>query len=326
MENHEALDTWILNSSVKLNSNIKLFSNSNLTKMGIFDITVEIEIDGVDSFGRGTDFDRNIAIRKAMSEALERFYLKYNKFPNSNGMAAHFNKANAIENAKNELIERDLFLCNFLTSTPFSVMEASSIEIDKCREILRKGVRLNFYKMGEGDQKIAVLCTIDGIECEAVPFGYFMGTSVSNNLKSAINSAFCEAYRSFAHFASSENTKEISERSFLNMRAHEICFEDHGYLSLNLDYAKKLREIYFEDKFAKVSSILTPIFVEQNIPVHSLIEDCPLIVARVTSSSLQNLYCGFDNNLNANLGRLKEFSKGLGRELLMISKMPHPFN
>lgn len=60
--------------------------------------------------GYGFDLDSNIAMTKAMVEALERLVVRSSKIKTTNGMAAHFFPEPAARSAVLELVERDSYL------------------------------------------------------------------------------------------------------------------------------------------------------------------------------------------------------------------------
>ena len=84
--------------------------------------TYVISFKGEDGIcGMGDDDNKVIAFEKALSELLERSALhdfKGTGINTSNGFASHTRMDLAKENAKNELIERDLFLTTWLAKKP----------------------------------------------------------------------------------------------------------------------------------------------------------------------------------------------------------------
>jgi len=127
------LEKWLLANVDKLNLQVRFFDNHSLAALGIIDIEVELLIANEKYWGRGTSFDKNMALIKACSEAIERFFLHKNKFATSNGMATHINENLAREAATLELIERDLFLCRYLTQTPFCEIQYSNQLFDNLK-------------------------------------------------------------------------------------------------------------------------------------------------------------------------------------------------
>lgn len=84
-----SLDKWLLANAAKINLQIRIFDNHILDLLGIFDVEAEIQVFGKKFWGRGTSFNKDLSLKKACSEAIERFFLHKYKFGNSNGMATH---------------------------------------------------------------------------------------------------------------------------------------------------------------------------------------------------------------------------------------------
>lgn len=318
------LEKWLLANATSINLQIRVFDNSALDFLGISDIEAEIEIYGQKYRGRGTAFDQGIALKKACSESIERFFLHKNRFPTSNGMATHINNESAIKTATLELIERDLFLCRHLTKTPFLKLNFSNKLIDQVKNLLKdQNINLSFYSMGKVNSIQAVLCTIEGLSSKT-PFGYIIGTS-SGDFECAVESAFLEAYRNFAHHKGDQAI--TLDLFFKKSSEKKIEFTDHGSLALDIEYAKDYKNIFFNSDQTKERNELidlnlcTDILSLKDTPF----EDAPLSVVRVFSSNLQHMFTGNTSEKNLNLNRLKNFCASYEKPY-MLYKLPHPFN
>jgi hypothetical protein len=326
VENLEKIDQWILENSETLDLNVKLFENTTLESFGIFDLETSIRIGERTYFGRGTAFERELALKKACSEAIERFFLSKNRYTTSNGIAVHQSYELAAKAAQSELIERDLFMCHFLTSTPFSPVEIQNDFLLRVKRSLSlHGAHITFYSMGSLNGIEGILCAIDGLSASE-PFGYILGSSAGNSTN-LWQSAFLEAFRNFAHL---DKNRSLSLESFLEKEKGEgVGFIDHGLLALDIGYASKLKEIYFNESFVAQRSEKSEqkvfIRLEEIEKKETIFEGSPLIVTRATSSELQNLFVGTTDISNVNRSRLEKFSE-LRNKKLSLSMLPHPFN
>lgn len=72
--------------------------------------------------GHGTDFNKEIALKKALHEYVERYYFRQYLtsvgFQTTNGIAAHLDQSSSERSAINELLERHVFLSHWLQAIP----------------------------------------------------------------------------------------------------------------------------------------------------------------------------------------------------------------
>lgn len=73
MANYQGLEKWLLKSQEELNVRVTEFNWPYRYNIGLFDFDVSFEVNGHRHEGRGTDLDKSVALRKAISEAVERF-------------------------------------------------------------------------------------------------------------------------------------------------------------------------------------------------------------------------------------------------------------
>lgn len=327
MESLGKIDGWILNNSNLLNLQVRIFENDLLAHFGINDIDVTVTINGKTIAGRGTDFDQNIALKKALSEAIERYFLSTNRFPTSNGMAAHTSIPLATNSAKSELIERDLFFCHFLTGTPFFEIFPSDKYLIPVKEHLNKSnVSIQFYSLGNIGHTECILCSISGLMCNN-PFGYIFGTA-AGAFNDSVRSSFLEAIRNFANLKI-ENSISLKDFDLIAKSRH-IQFEEHGNLALDVEYAQIFQEIFFpqnvSQKPAQNASVLDNIIVDNIDTKGSLFEDSPFVVVRAHSDLLQDLFLGCTTTSVLNIPRLSQFCEARGIEFSIFDRIPHPFN
>jgi hypothetical protein len=318
------LDQWLLANANKIDLRIRFFDNKILKTFGIHDIEAKISVDGKEYSGRGTYFDKEIALKKACGEAIERFFLHRNKFQNSNGMAVHSNAKLAIDGARLELIERDLFLCRYITQTPYLKIPTPNDFMRRIGPLLKnEGIGLNFYTMGMINSKRAILCAIDGFERQD-SFGYILG-SASGDSNSILVSSFLEAFRNFAHY---EKGSAMSEESFaFKNSVGSIEFKDHGNLALDVQYALALKADFFSSfNFSEKNESLNLDFQYEIITMDDTpFKNAPIAAVRATSQQLQNLYVGNISKEVVNEKRIKSFCLTYNRPFQLYQR-PHPFN
>ena len=105
------------------------------------DLRVQIDLDGRMYEGRGMDMDTDLAFTKAGAEAMERAIVHKSQERNTSGIALHTDELKAKKNAFYELLERDQFLCHFLTKTPFVELESLGgfqIDFQRIKDKLEK--------------------------------------------------------------------------------------------------------------------------------------------------------------------------------------------
>jgi len=105
MAYQEKLSQWILSNAKNLNLKIIHLDWTKKYFEHLYDLVVSIQINSEKFEGRGADYNKDIALLKGFSEAMERFICKSNKI-SSIGVAAHYNQDLAKENALFEFMER----------------------------------------------------------------------------------------------------------------------------------------------------------------------------------------------------------------------------
>lgn len=321
----DTLDLWLSENASRIDLQVQVFQNVLLEKFNISDIESSIQIDGKKYWGRGTTTDVNLSLRKSCCEAIERFFLHREKIATSNGMAVHLSPSHAINSATNELIERDLFLCHFLTQTPFKKIKSDVLWINNILDQLREtNIEISFYSMGSINSVEAILCTISGIKAKD-SFGYIMGTAAGDKRDSSIESAFLEAFRNYAHL---KRENSISLDTFMEKASQKnINFIDHGNLALNIEYANKaLTDILTNDLAIVINEDfdlkMKDCFFDKK---DTAFFNTPLYISRITSKSLQNLFVGISNEEKLNKERLLNFCKSYQAPYKIVG-FPHPFN
>ncbi len=110
MDDAKKLIHWALNLKPEYQVEISNFDWPRRFALDQLDYHFKFEYKEQIYDGRGLAESSETALVKAIVEAIERTVIDKHKLKNSNGIAAHFDSAQATESALCELIERDVFL------------------------------------------------------------------------------------------------------------------------------------------------------------------------------------------------------------------------
>ncbi len=323
----EPIDFWILENSEKINLKITEYLWPADFYPELSDLSAEISIENKTFIGRGSDLDINTATRKAVVEAIERACAFFDGKRNSNGVAAHPIKDLAKKNATFELIERDAFLCHFLTSTPFEkVLESdlnfTSSEKNLIQKISAFGVKFHHLYLINEKNCVGTITIAIGMDCK-VPWGICFGMSVKEDLQESLNKSLMECIRHVIPLLKTSAIETISEGDFSFLK--EIAVENHFKLGLDLNYGdwfiktfignaslnKLVTSTPFDIKFVDLTGILKKF-------------DIPISCVVSTSDSLQPLFFGSTKDEFINFDRLKLFLTSKEIVSIQINYRPHP--
>lgn len=311
MEHASQVALWILANRKNLNFKAQKLTWVQDYGFNLFDYAVSIKIDDREFEGRGTDSLEDLAIEKAVTEAIERYFVFIDKnLSTTNGVAAHPIKEEAIKNAKYELIERDLFLTHFHSGTPFQPLSQeiwdSYIPARSKETLEAKKIDLKLYNLGNQNDIFSVLAVASGANYQK-PFGIVVGFGTKSALDKAILSAVIELFRHLAYLLNSDDRIEsMSLEQFYKLE--KPTFFDHGKLALDLKYFKEIEHLFrgnFQENIKPISEI--------EIDVEKL-EDTPFFLAKAKSLQAVNLYLGRPSFSEHELLRIHNFS----------NRVPHP--
>lgn len=310
---------WALKNAAPLDLKIEHTTWISEFFPDLTDVAVHIHISDHKWDGWGWGRSEEIALAKAIAEAMERSVLQQYVFPTSNGLAAHLTPEKAANAARSELIERDLFLSHFLTKTPLQSFKNESDlgSVSKFRNWLsERGADLKFYNLSD----LGTLCLIDG---RRAGFGFSIGIAIKGSLSESVIASTIEAGRRVHRILTGRdklNPMQIEE--FLSLG--RPSFTDHGRLSLNPAYANQIAFL-FETDIEWTPSLLCEVDVEPLFLSNSELTPCPLHFARATSPAAQNLFLGAPKIELVNLKRLSEFT-GRPMSWADINPLPHPLD
>ena len=314
---NQKLNNWILDHAHTLDIKIERMEWIKEWFPEYYDFNVKACFEGNIIEGRGIDKDQDSALLKAFSELIERIACKHLGI-RSNGVAAHFNKNMARENAKKELIERDAILSHFLTSEPFFLKEVFPWMNEFEKRLLSIGLEVSF---GEAYSSVSdchvVACKVLGRE----KFGAFWGYGNDYDLSKAY------------HHAALECMVNVSAYLYGAYRPQRIDLESFNRLSIvngvdhqRLHYTQDLLKLEVGQPSIDDKEVLNLEEIEvENIELTSIgdFSSVPLFVCRATSKRLQNIFYREPHTDVINLNRLEQFS---GRKLTFddVLLTPHP--
>ncbi len=316
MDDAKKLIHWALNLTSEYETEISNFDWPQRFSLDKLDYHFKFKYNEKSYDGRGLADSSEIALVKAIVEAVERTALDKHNLKNSNGLAAHFDLTQASENALCELVERDVFLCNYLW------VEAGVQEIDKnlfsdtFLETLKKfeneNVHIRFYELGTLLNRTVILAITNGFN-RINPFGCVIGLGCSLIKEKAIAAAFSEAARNTVTYIDSNNCIEWhkSEIDFFNDEIQNFSILEHGKLALSETYGRWLWNYFLEKKKYK---IIDHDIQENEIEIQELeldyaFADLGVKVVQARSKTMQNLFFHKTVPENINLGRLERFTK-----------------
>lgn len=286
---------------------------------GFEDVRVKIKVDDHEFEGRGIALGFDQAFTVAGAEALERSICANNQI-HSNGVAIHTEPQLAKENAQNELIERDLFLCYFLTKTPMKIIDRPApldINFSLLEEKLNKlGIEI---KLGVSTcQEISmVTCITTGKED---PWNV-IGFGSSKNIEHASQKAILECLSNTVWRIDSEAKLSPKSRDEFESANNSPLHHRNLYMTsqndLNLDWM-----------FGHQEALDNPpqnyyVTFEELGSKNTLIQSAPIKAFRAVSNDIQSIFYGPTTLENINFDRLERFARKK-LENNDINWEPHP--
>ncbi len=290
---------------------------------GYFDIGFTIYISGNAFYGRGTASNENLAIIKSVMEALERCACWQHKIRTS-GVAAHFNLNDAKINAHDEILERDLALCHFLTLTPMHLFNLNDPLVEKAVNIFKlQNINFKILRMKQTNNLIATIVIATG-EKAIKPFGMVVGLGSKCDTESSLRSAFIECARNIAFVLNSTNLNSNNDLVSIHLNDNP---KTHFHYALHKETPVKnswLLENTSSSNIIASSETISGFTYEQLDTSFLKLNLENFFVIRAINTNLQNMYYGQTTQEKINFTRLSEFS-GENINFEKINKSPHFF-
>lgn len=230
--------------------------------------------------GRAMDQNAEMALNKAIAEAIERATCVHNGLTKSTGVAAHPNRKIAIENARRELIERIAFDIHFSQGKPFKKIEARTAEAQRAALAFETlGIQYSFFEL-VSPPEFTVICAVAFGEKYQRPFGGLYGFGCHEDRLQAERSALFESLRNAAYYTRDENIQSLSVAEFQRIASPKAF--DRLRLALNIAYHRQVSFLFRDgekcaDEFPDLN------FDEAELRKPTEFFDAPLSVVRITS-------------------------------------------
>ncbi len=304
------LTDWLLRHSNALELEVNHFTWTKDWLPRYTDVSISLRWKGHTLVGRSLALSEEESLVKAGAEALERLAQAQNDIPTSNGMAAHFSRDAAHDCGLRELVERDRFLCHFLTGTPFFFFEEKLLDEDflAVKERLAElGVRLEVREMRRLNEFFSVACAVFG-ENYTCPFGMVAGFGCDKDLKSAARGAVLECLRHVIPVIEEEEAPlthaEFSTHPYPGPK-------EHYRLALNVDVARENGMLFVPEasSLALKSETFSLRTEGKELPLELPGHLPGFLVVQVSSKDLQPFYFGVPKEEDINMEALRRFSK-----------------
>jgi ribosomal protein S12 methylthiotransferase accessory factor YcaO len=315
VENSEKIIKWSLDNKNLLNLEVVYYTGLKDFLPKVEDIGINISINNLTFHGRGSDSIEEIAYLKALSECVERATTFFLEIPNTNGIAAHFDLSSAKKNARNELIERDAFLCNFLLNSNLKKIQTRLFP----RLSTEKHIVIDYFEMAKNQMGVGVLA----FTSSSKNFLSY-GLAFASNVETSLEKSTTELLRDFVHFENKQNIQSISIEDFNN--AKESNLNAHRYVSNTKEYLELfLKSITNENFTSSQPTYKEDDFSYKVISQQKLFHNCPLHVVQAINPKLQNLFTGPTTADKVNFTRLTEVAGRVIREN-DLNFLPHPID
>lgn len=324
MDRPAEVTLWLLKNITRLKIKIEQLTWIDRVVPGYTDVHVYLEHKGISWSGWGFGDSEDLALTKALAEAIERIVMQESDLATTNGLAAHSTLEKAKEAARGELIERDLFLCHYHTKTPLrqAPKETESAKVLKTARawFSEQGITLHVRGLDGG----GVVVIADGRQA-AKPFGLTFGAGCKGSSEASLTSALLECTRICYRLMMKDTA--IKSHSLDEFKKRErVGFENHGGLARDLDFANTIAWLFEKDGESVKELENDPSIIVKEVPFREKdFENCGLKFAHAASPMRQNLYLGWPTPEKMNLPRLSQFA-GRNLEFKDLLELPHPFD
>lgn len=291
--------------------------DDNIFHFRVSDIDQSINVNG-----SGSDFDKEVALKKALSEFCERaVYKNIGLDESSNGYAAHESLALAQDSSLTELIERDVFLsCWMSKSTPLWLKEKSILEIypsytSRADVFGKSGLNIRIGILGVCQNVIVLFGELSPKKQSKFNFGRIIISSASKSFEYGIHKVIIDLRRAVNFILSQETGCSPVFPQNIKKPFEHILYYSNPNCSENLAW---LDDFSLNDDIRVFDSILDIQFIEHVNPYKDLI---PVTVVQAKSSNSQDYFVGPTTVEKVNMNRIKSFGV---KSFSQINKALHP--
>lgn len=272
MANYEGLNRWILDSAEILNLQVVQLDWIHEYFQDHYDLDVKIEIDSKIYRGRGSDVDSNLALIKAVCEAIERYVCDKDKI-SSTGVAGHQNFDLAKENALLEYIERISIWSHHSQKNGMKLISSEGFTIDT-KDYGKTDFNLLQFEMIVPVGFVGIFTLAHGLD-SGKNLGGIMGAAVSRKIQDAQKKSKIECLRNLAALKV-ESIAPISHEKFKKI-AKPTSNDSQGLL-FDPSYCKNLVEVLNLKQEIKIdlNIDLNNLKFLELIYSHPSLNECPL--------------------------------------------------
>lgn len=314
MDDAKKLIHWAINLPPDFDPQITLFDWPKRFALNQFDYHFKFKFNNSEYQGRGIAVETEKALTKAIVEAIERTVIDKHSLKNSNGIAAHFEEPLARENAVCELIERDIFLCNFLCPLA-GVVEINSNTISSSfTEILDKlkknNIAIQLYELGTTLDRIVVLAICNGFDSKT-PFGCVIGLGSHLVREVAIHAALIEMIRNVVTQIDNNICPEwqLTQSNFSHHDEINFSINEHSKIALTEEYGRWIWQYFLEKReyLIRPDNIKKDEIQVRILNLDSRFSGLGIKIYQAYSDSLQNLFFNMTSEAKVNLERLDRY-------------------
>lgn len=280
-----------------------------MEKINIIDLDIKEELHrlklGVSHFkvynkklnirGHGTDFNKEIALKKALHEYVERYYFRQHLtsvgFQTTSGIAAHLDQSSAERSAINELLERHVFLSHWLQAIPpvwiddndTLIQILTSKNTSLVEELIAKNFNIRFGILAKVDEIFVVISIIK----KQGETGFAVSCSSDTSVNIATEKCLLDSIR-VADLI--ENRKNNNMKLFSDLKADQVT-KPEEHLEYYLNEINWLGLEWFFETSSHVRKYDLP-HIETTTWTNNTILPWQVYVSFAISSKVQKLYFG----------------------------------
>lgn len=328
MGNQTRLSEWVIQHAGVLKLKLHELRWPPALALDSYQFRAEINVEGRSFFGLGGADNKDAAVTKAVAEAIERYTVAEHRLDTTNGVALHVDYSRAAAFATLELLERDAFLCHYLTNTPYTTLDGAQFLGENAARVVyhlqKSGLQINFGVLRAAVPEIkVVLCCINGLNWSR-PFGLIYGMGSSPHIDESCRKSWEECARGLSGIVAGARFQAMDIDEFLRLRRATPV--DHMRLAWDLDYARRVTKVFHAvDGHYPSQRFEDPQITHRVLEIkHGQFSMFPGFVVQAQSPRAQKLFFGANSNEPLiNFERLSAFA---GRPIKKsdLTALPHP--
>lgn len=250
MARQSEVTAWILKNQNALDLQVTKLTWIDRVLPGYVDLSVRLKVGKHQTEGRGTDASEEVALGKAVCEAIERLFC-IERGIQSTGLAGHISFELAKKEALKEFIERATLAQHLSTGSLFEIISEKPVQFSLLGQNI-EGLAFQFRLISPAGYETA-LVMYEATNSKQ-PFGGVLGIGCEINYEEALKKAEIEALRSIAALAKIPITPLTYEEF---QKTDPKRGEHRKRLLMDADYCRKLI-----NKIKSFTKKMNPISIE----------------------------------------------------------------